>query len=98
MKIYYNTEGNKIEDINASVAYIDNEHNNFYIKKADIGRYSGRLFNVNLMSELLDKYSKQKGKTALTFKKVPESVFKSYLKYLETKNEGYLRNAERGLD
>ena len=69
-------------------------HNRFFLRRATTGSF--RLFNVlsDNVKEL-DSFHTDTGRQRWEFFSVPEDSYALYVKFLETENPVFLRNAER---
>jgi len=87
------------KDVIRVKAIIDEpEETNYYIKKCNMGADASHLLNPNSIwykDGETRGFDKTRGKDYYSYSKVNENCFKLYLKFLETKNQAYLRNAER---
>jgi hypothetical protein len=96
--VLYNEDGvvcNK-EDNAVAKKISTEEANSFYVKRGTSGLEATRLLNVNSMWYDKDKvFNKKIGKNVFEYSKVTETCFNLYLRFLQTKNVAYLRNAER---
>jgi len=84
----------------ALVKYIDtNNILTFFVKECNDGKNKGRLFNpwdtLSMSNEI--RRLNLVGKPLYTWRKVDKNVHDLYIKFLKTKNQGYLLNAERSL-
>lgn len=74
------------------------EINEYYVKKGTVGADAGHLLNPNgvwFVEGAQTSFDKRSGRKVFEFSKVTKGCFDYYLKFLETKNPAYLRNAER---
>lgn len=89
-KIFYDSNGNVVDNENLACAYRDNY--GFFIKQDSYGRF----YNKNDMYSIdLERFDKLKGRNFFVFVKVKKESFESYIKFLKTKNTSYLKIAER---
>lgn len=90
----------KVEDESvAKHVHFDNGTDSYYVKVSKSGSDAGFFVNpqsmwyVELNAKRFDK--RTKAKSVYEFKSVKKEVFESYLHFLKTKNQTYLRWAER---
>lgn len=70
-----------------------------YIKRGTFGPEGGKLYNPWSVFGVKNDHMKQReGRVAFVFKQVPELAFKQYLEFLKTRNEAFLRNAQRSAE
>ncbi len=70
----------------------------YLVKKGTVGADAGHLLNPNsiwFIDGQETSFDKRSGRKVFEFSKVTKSCFDFYLKFLQTKNPAYLRNAER---
>lgn len=70
----------------------------FYVLFGTAGPDQGRMLNpMGLYFDPADLHREdvRRGRARYEFKKVSESAFKDYLRFLQTRTEAFLRNAER---
>lgn len=88
-----------LDAINCIAKEIDTETGPLYAVKVNMaGPDAGRFFDptsVNFDQRIADKFLSERGVYQYEFKTVSQEVFALYLKFLETKNSSYVRNAER---
>lgn len=85
-------EPKKIDAICAKLM-VDGDHKQFFIRRDGDGSF----YNPHgLYAEgYLTRSGRRVSKPELDFRRVTENVFNLYLQFLRTKNESWLRNAER---
>ena len=101
VEFYYTMGATHTEDENGAMAkkvVYSNGKTEFFVKFATAGAGVGRMLNpwgvyYNVGDE--HKYEKTMGRKRYEFRKVSEVVFNNYLKFLETRNERHILNAER---
>ncbi len=100
--VSYNKEGTSFHPENDGQVYAKtttlNSQTNYYVKKSRSGINASFLLNPygmwhNEGSE--GAFDKRSGRNAYELTKVTEDCFNFYLRFLQTKNAAYLRNAER---
>lgn len=101
VEFHYKELGKLTEDTNGSYAkkcnYI-NGRTEYFVKVATAGAGIGKLLNpwgVYYKPGDDTRYEKQMGRKTYEFKHVNQNIFDQYMKFLETKNQRYLLNAER---
>lgn len=70
----------------------------YYIKFCTMGTETGRMMNpvgMYFRKDQIATADPRTGRHRYEFRLVAEGAFRDYLKFLSTKNESYLRNAER---
>lgn len=70
----------------------------YYVKRCTTGMDAGHLLNPNSIWHKggeTKAFDARTGRNYYRYEKVNENCFKLYLRFLETKNPAYLRNAER---
>jgi hypothetical protein len=102
--VYYNEEGQSVHEDKTAYARKDLDSKGgekYYVKYNTSGVDAPHLANpdsVFARGNLLTQYISSHGKPLLDYKKVSKEVFDLYVRFLQTKNRAYYRNAERLLD
>lgn len=100
--IYYNKDGQTFHPDNLGEVYAastsEADRHIFLIKRGRSGTTASFLLNPNNMwhaegSE--NSFDKRTGRNVYELTKVTKDCFDYYIKFLQTKNLAYLRNAER---
>jgi hypothetical protein len=92
------SECNAEDDISVAKKSIDEILNTekFWIKICTNGINSGKFFDPSTnMLEELKRFDSYTGKLRYSYKLVNKECFELYLNYLKTKNNSFLKNAER---
>ena len=95
--IFYDESLKEVDEANSSVcakAIVADNRTKYYLKQE---RRYGYLYNPKGMYSEIAKKRDSAGQSQWKFRQVNEKVFNMYLKFLETKNEAWLNNAEREL-
>lgn len=68
----------------------------YFVKTGNVGAEAGRLFNpASLNLRAGDEGRKRDGQGRYVFRKVNKEVYEQYLLFLRTRNQQFLRRAER---
>ena len=95
--IFYDENLKEVDETNSSVcakAVITGSRTKYYLKQE---RRYGYLYNPKGMYSEIAKKRDSAGQSQWKFRHVNQKVFNMYIKFLETKNEAWLHNAEREL-
>ncbi len=98
---WYAIGGKVLQSDNSDAFAMKTGDGRFYVKRATCGPDSPHLLNpwsTNFLPEHASKFDKRIGKFMFQYFPVSQSVFDMYIRYLETQNVVYYRNAERELD
>lgn len=99
---FFNLEGKSTDSADVDVVakkVIDktNKTMRHLAKTGTIGHCNGKLFNPFSPYSVRGEHNHVKGGRALyEFREIPKECFYQYVNFLQTKNEAYLRFAERG--
>jgi len=97
IKKFFNFDGQEVtveEQACAKQVKNNNGSERYFIKKAA----NGQLFDQNNLWHVPgteNAFDKRRGRNIYEFTQVNKECFEFYLKFLQTKNPAYLRNAER---
>lgn len=94
----YSLGGQQVPD--GPKAYAKEENQRFFIKYVRSGQDAGHFinpFSMWFVDEINSAKLSNKGTNALEYKEVNSSVFSLYIKFLETQNAAYFRQAERSV-
>lgn len=94
------TKGLGTSDLNRAVAkrVLDREGIHHYIKFSTMGFDRGHMLNpygMYFKQHELSAAESKIGKRKYEYRLVPSEAFQEYVEFLKTRNEAYLRNAER---
>ena len=98
--VFYNESLEEVDEKDSSVcakAVVVGDRTKYYKYYLKQERRSGYLYNPKGMYSGASKRRDTAGQSQWKFRQVNEKVFNMYLKFLETKNEAWLNNAEREL-
>ncbi len=101
IEFHFKDKGEITEDTNGSYAMrreYPSGHKEYFVKYATTGGSVNRMLNpwgLYFTAGDETKVEKMMGRKRYEFRRVKESVFDAYLKFLSTQNQRYLLNAER---
>ena len=98
--VFYNESLEEVDEKDSSVcakAVVAGDRAKYYKYYLKQERRSGYLYNPKGMYSEASKRRDSSGQSQWKFRQVNEKVFNMYIKFLETKNEAWLNNAEREL-
>jgi hypothetical protein len=101
VNFYYGPNGKLVEDSEVGFAYYVQKEDgtkSHFVKFGTAGAAMGRILNVNGMYYKPGdekKYETNLARKTYEYRKVSEAVFNLYLKFLQSKNEKYILQAER---
>lgn len=96
--ISYDKDGVPFQGKDEFAVFAKSTEKEFYVKKGKSGPESSHFLNPNGMwfTDGSERgFDKRSGRNVFEFTKVTKAAFDYYLKFLQTKNPAYLRNAER---
>lgn len=93
-QVFYGRDGSEVFSENDAAAKMI--HGRCYVRYSVAGADQGGMYDpAEYPDATLSEENRVMGHARYPFKKVEKDSFDQYVKYLETKNKSFLRNAER---